>query len=109
MQKLIAIVLAATLAGCASRPESISATHVPPERYAQFDCASLRTQLAQARGNMNHFSGKQTQSARHDEIGLLFFLPPLGKVIGNYSPEVAKYKGEVDAIEKAMSRVRCTM
>jgi hypothetical protein len=108
MRKLIFICATfAVLTGCATRPESISASFVSHEKYVQNDCAQLTTNMIDARANLEKFSSMQDTKANIDAATVFLALIPLSKLSGDHSGDVAKYKGEVEAIETAQIKNKC--
>jgi PBP1b-binding outer membrane lipoprotein LpoB len=108
MKKLVSV-LAATLliAGCATRPESISASYVSHEKYSGQDCTQLSLSLSDARANLDKFSAMQNTKANLDAATVFFVLIPASKLSGDHAGDVAKAKGEVEAIETALVKNGC--
>jgi len=108
--KLSFPILAASLlllAGCATRPESISASFVSHEKYAGRDCAQLGLDLSNARLELQKFSSKQDTKANIDAATVFFALIPASKLSGDHAGDVAKWKGEVEAVETAAIKAGC--
>ena len=95
------------LCGCANRPESISASYVSHEKYTGLDCEELTTQLADARYKLSSFSDKQDTKANLDAGGVLLAFIPISALTGDHEADVAKWKGEVQAIETAQITSKC--
>jgi hypothetical protein len=102
---MAALVLLAS--GCANRPESISASYVSHEKYGSLSCTELSTALADARYRLSEFSGKQNTKANADAGTVFFALVPLSALTGDFEGDVAKWKGEVEAIETAQVIQKC--
>jgi hypothetical protein len=96
-----------TLTGCANRPESIRASYVSHEKYTHLDCEELVTQLVTARKKLTEFSDKQDTKANVDAGGVFIALIPVSALTGDYEGEVARWKGEVQAIETAQIKGKC--
>jgi len=105
--KLMAFGIALTLGGCATRPENIPAAYVSPEQYAQYSCAQLKTVMTEAKALMDKFSAIQTGKANSDALTVIFVPIPPTKLSGDYAADVAKYKGEVQAIESVQKKKGC--
>jgi starvation-inducible outer membrane lipoprotein len=99
--------LALTLAGCATRPESISASFVSHEKYMGQNCQQLTDQMADARAKLADFSKQQDSKANLDAATVFLVLIPASKLSGDHAGDVAKYKGEVEAIETAQIKTNC--
>jgi len=95
------------LSGCATRPESISASFVSHEKYIANDCMQLATNMADARADLQKYSSMQDTKANLDAATVFFVLIPASKLSGDHAGDVAKYKGEVEAIETAQIKNGC--
>ena len=104
---LLGLVLASTLTACATRPESISASYVSHEKYAGLTCEQLTTQMVDARANLQKFSDMQNSKANMDAATVFLVLIPASKLSGDSAGDVAKWKGEVEAIDTAQIRAGC--
>lgn len=96
-----------TIAGCANRPESISASYISHEKYSNFDCLQLATRLGDTREMLHRFENMQNAKANGDAAWVLFFAIPMSKLTGDYEGDVAKWKGEMEAIETAQVKAEC--
>ena len=103
-----AIALAALLlTACATRPESISASYISHEKYMGQDCTQLSLQQSEARTQLTKFSSMQDTKANLDAATVFFVLIPASKLAGDHAGDVAKYKGEVEAVETALVKTGC--
>ena len=105
--KLLTICFAVTMVGCATRPESISASYVSHEKYMGNDCTQLTDNMAEARAQLAKFSALQDSKANVDAATVFLVLVPASKLSGDHAGDVAKYKGEVEAIETAQIKTKC--
>lgn len=103
----IAALAALALSACASRPESIAASYVSHEKYAGNDCTQLSTYLSDARSQLQKVSAMQDSKANMDAATVFFVLVPASKLSGDHAADVAKMKGEVEAIETAQVKRGC--
>ncbi|MDP2196378.1 MAG: hypothetical protein Q8J72_10395 [Rhodocyclaceae bacterium] len=99
--------IAVLLSACASRPESISASYVSHEKYIAGDCVRLATQMGDARAELAKVSAMQDSKATGDAWGVFLILVPVSKLTGDHAGDVAKWKGEVEAIETAQIKNKC--
>ena len=95
------------LTACAARPESIPASFISHEKYAAGDCALLTAQMADARAELAKVSAMQDSKATGDAWGVFLILVPFSKLTGDHAADVAKWKGEVEAIETAQIKNKC--
>lgn len=93
--------------GCATRPESISASFVSHEKYMGQDCTQLSLQLSEARSQLAKFSALQDSKANVDAATVFLVLVPASKLSGDHAGDVAKFKGEVEAVETALIKTGC--
>jgi hypothetical protein len=99
-------VLAAT-AACANRPESIHASYVSHEKYAYLDCPALALTMSETKAELARMSKLQDEKATGDAIGVFLILVPVSKLTGDHEADVARLKGEVEAIETAQIKAKC--
>ena len=109
MKKTFVFLAATTLllAGCANRPESIRASFVSHEKYSHLDCIQLATKMGDTRAELEKFSKLQDSKANGDAVGVFLVLIPVSKLTGDHEGDVARYKGEVEAIETAQIKLKC--
>lgn len=108
MKKIITVLaITALVAGCATRPESISASFVSHEKYSGRDCTTLTLDLSNARSELAKFSSMQNTKANVDAATVFFVLIPASKLAGDHAGDVAKWKGEVEAVETAIVKANC--
>jgi hypothetical protein len=107
-QVLLAVFATATLVACANRPETIHASYVSHERFMDLDCEQLVGKLASSRADLVKYSKMQDEKANGDAVGVFLVLVPVSKLTGDYEGEVARLKGEVEAIETAQIKKKCT-
>jgi hypothetical protein len=108
MKKLLTLVaLTSMIVGCATRPESISASYVSHEKYSGKDCTTLSLDMSNARSELAKFSSMQDSKANMDAATVFFVLIPASKLSGDHAGDVAKWKGEVEAVETALVKANC--
>ena len=103
----ITIAIITAVSGCATRPESISASFISFEKYMGKDCTTLLLDMSNARSELAKFSTMQDSKANTDAATVFFVLVPVSKLSGDHAADVAKYKGEVEAIETALIKTNC--
>lgn len=104
---LLALGLAFTATGCATRPESISASFVSHEKYMGQTCPQLTDTMSDARAKLTEYSKLQDTKANVDAATVFLVLIPASKLSGDHAGDVAKFKGEVEAIETAQIKTGC--
>lgn len=95
------------LASCANRPDSIHASYVSHEKYMQFDCSELAGKMAYARTELERNSQIQNDKANVDAMGVFLLGVPFSKLTGDVEGEIARLKGEIEAIDTAQIKQKC--
>lgn len=114
MKNILAATLAvAFVAGCASRSENIASAYVSPTLYSNLSCGQLREEATMVSSRAIAASGAQDKKAGNDAavmaVGMIVFWPALLFTQGDgaQAAEVARLKGEMEAIETASRRNGC--
>lgn len=108
MKKIVAIGTACLLgAACANRPDSIHASYVSHEKYIDLDCSSLEARMFSTRNELEKQSEVQNAKATGDAIGVFLFGIPFSKLEGDVEGDIARLKGEIEAIDTAMIKNKC--
>jgi orotate phosphoribosyltransferase-like protein len=109
MKKLVVLCAAATLAACAKSPESISPAYVSEVGYRTWTCQQLGEESQRLSAALANASTRQEQARTNDAVGILLIGIPVSSMSGdNIAPEIARLKGETEAIRKTMFFKRCT-
>jgi len=116
IRKIIAFAaVAATVSGCATSPKDIAPSYVSPILYQNLSCDQLAQEAARVSQAAAVATGAQQAQAGKDAtmmgVGLVLFWPSLlfiGGDKGN-ATEVARLKGEMQAIEQANISKNCGM
>ena len=108
------VTLAASLVpACATRPDNVVASHVSSSRYADRTCKSLARELDEVQDALRAQSAKLNDKATQDAVvtgvGVILFWPVLFALGNNAGLEgdVARLKGEEQAIRKQMREADC--
>jgi uncharacterized protein YceK len=115
MKSAVSIVVALAMAGCASKSENIAAAYVSPNQYASYTCKMLEEEATRVSSRAIAASGAQDSKATNDAVatgvGVVLFWPALFLIKGEGAgaAEVARLKGEMDAIEQASIQKRCSI
>jgi len=108
-------IAAMLLPACATRPENVVASHVSSSRYSERTCKSLTRELDEVQDALRAQSGKLNDKATQDAVvtgvGVILFWPVLFALGNNAGLEgdVARLKGEEQAIRKQMREQDCEM
>lgn len=96
------------LAGCAKSPDSISPSYISEVGYQSWSCE----QLGQEEGRLAQAlvtASKQQENARTgDTVGVILLGLPVSSLSGeNIAPEIARLKGEKEAVHRAIRVKGC--
>ncbi len=109
--KIITTLAAATLTvtmGCAKGPDAIAPVAIASAEYAGQSCQSLTRIYASVTSNLSTVEAKQRSAQTADAIGVFLFLIPFSQISGGDNEgNVALYKGEKLAVERAMQKSGC--
>lgn len=96
------------LAGCAKQPGDIAAASVPTDPYMQMSCADLVTQKADKQQQLDGLSNKQAEVANRDAAWMTIVHVPVASMTqGDNAKQIARLKGEVNAIDQAYQGKGC--
>lgn len=114
MKRAVAAVAALGLvAGCATSPKDIAPAYVSPVLYENLSCQQLAEEAARVSAAAAAASGQQQSQAGKDAamvgVSLVLFWPAVFFVGGDKqsAAELARLKGEMQAIEQANLRKGC--
>ena len=100
----IAALLLAT--ACAKSPSSIAPVAVSSSEFDHLSCAQLSAKLSETIGLLNEASDEQNMAQVADAAGVFLILIPPSALVGDAAADVAKYKGERDALTRSIDK-RC--
>lgn len=117
MIKRFAVAVLATaplaLAGCADKSDEIAASYVSPTFYQNLSCQQLAVEAQSVANRAAQASAAQDKKAQNDAVatgvGMVLFWPALFFIKGDgaQAAEVARLKGEMQAIETANTAKNC--
>lgn len=113
MKRVITGTLCATmLVGCAQRADEIAPSYVSPLAYESYTCQQIFEESKRVSARAASVAGVQDSQASNDAVamgvGLVVFWPALFFIGGqDQSAELARLKGEKDALEQAAIRKNC--
>jgi len=114
LRALLVGVIAAQAVACATAPDKVSASYVSPLQYQSYDCEQIRSEMLRVSAKVREVSGSQAKSAKNDAIavgvGLVLFWPALFFLAtGDQKEELARLKGEYDALEQSAISKKCAV
>lgn len=109
MKSTIIIAAAACLVGsCAKAPESIGASYISEVGYQNYTCEQLVTETVRLSAALTTASQQQDKARSNDVVGVLLIGLPVSSMSGdNIAPEIARLKGEQEAVRRAAVLKKC--
>lgn len=110
---LVTAITAVAVGACAKRADQITAAYVSPLQYENLNCVQLGEEAQRVSSRAQIVAGTQDEKATRDSVamgvGLIIFWPALFFVGGNdqQTAELARLRGEMEAIEVATNRKQC--
>lgn len=100
------------VSGCASKSDKIDASYVSPLVYSDHNCRQIKQELLRVNRKVLEVTKTQDKIASNDSVamgvGLVVFWPALFFIEGSdKSDELARLKGEYDAIEQTAIQKEC--
>ena len=110
--KTLALILSVFMVGCASSPGNISGSYVSPLQYQSYSCEQISQEMRRVGRKVQEVSGGQSSKATGDAVamtvGLVIFWPALFFLAsGDRGEELARLKGEAEALEQAAIQKNC--
>jgi hypothetical protein len=107
--QLVVLVAAAVLAACAKHPDSIAPSYVSEVGYRSWTCGQLGEEQGRLASALATASTQQEKARTNDVVGVILIGLPVSSLSGdNIAPEIARLKGEQEAIRKAMIAKSCS-
>jgi hypothetical protein len=110
---VVAALAALSLSACASKSSDIAAAYVSPLQYESLSCRQLAEEAQRVSHRAAVAAGVQDDNATKDAVattvGVIVFWPALFFIGGDKQngAELARLKGEMEAIEQASIRKNC--
>lgn len=101
------------LAACASKSSNIQAAYVSPIQYQNYSCDQLLAEGRRVSSHAARVAGQQDKNRSSDAVmtgvAVVLFWPALFALEGDgqTAAELARLKGEMDAIEQASIQKNC--
>lgn len=110
----VAVVASATaLMGCASRSDNIAPAYISPNQYGSYTCKQIEEESLRVSARASATAGAQDSKATSDAVattvGVVIFWPALFFIKGDgaTAAEVARLRGEMEALESASIQKKC--
>jgi hypothetical protein len=108
MRKVVLLACAAALVGCAKSPGSIAPSYVSDITYRNVSCSDLAVESERMNQALARASAQQEQARGNDTVGIILIGLPVSSLSGdNVAPEIARLKGELEAIHRVSLQKKC--
>lgn len=104
---MIAAIAAAFLSACAKSPSSIAPMAVASAEYEHLSCKQMRKEQGSIKQKLMLAVRHQNNAQVADAATVFLVLIPASALVGDAEADVARYKGELIAVERAMDRKDC--
>ena len=96
------------LVACAPTPESIQPAYVSEVPFQAWRCLQLGEEQLRLGAALATAATQQNTARSNDTVGVLLLGLPVGSMSGqSIAPQIARYKGEQEAVHRAMIRNHC--
>jgi hypothetical protein len=101
--------MAIAVSACAKHPDSIAASYVSQASFRGLSCGALAQESVRLNSILSRASTQQENARTNDVIGILLIGVPVSTLSGdNIAPEIARLKGEQDALNRRMLEAGCS-
>lgn len=105
---MAAATIAVLAAGCAKSPDSISPSYISEFSYQPLSCEMLGQEDARLAQALATASSQQEKARSNDIAGVILIGLPVSSLSGdNIAPEIARLKGEREAINRVRLSKGC--
>lgn len=106
--KSMGAAIAALLGACAPAPETIQAAYVSDIPYRSYTCEQLGEENTRLNQALATASVAQSSARTNDTVGIILIGLPVGSMSGqSMAPQIALYKGQIEAVRNASIRNHC--
>ncbi len=102
------------MSACAPQSSKIQPSYVSPLQYEDFSCKQIKAEIGRVGRKMSEANGIQDKKASNDTVamtaGMILFWPALFFIDSSDNRvEVARLKGEFDALEQTAIHKNCAI
>lgn len=108
MRVLLIGLTAVALSGCAQSPESVQPAYASEVPYMTWTCDQLGQEDANLSAALSQASKQQEDARTGDTVGVIFLGLPVSSMSGsNVAPEIARLKGQINAVRTVGIKKNC--
>jgi hypothetical protein len=110
---IVAVTAAFAVSGCASSADKVAPVYVSPLQYDAYNCQQIGEEARRIAARASEAVGVQNEQARSDAtttaVAIVIFWPAAFFLDGDNekTAELARLKGELQAIEQSAIRKQC--
>lgn len=108
MRKIATFAALCVVGACAPTPESIQPAYVSDIPYRSYTCDQLGEEGIRLQQALATASVAQSNARSNDTVGIILIGLPVGSMSGqSIAPQIALYKGQIEAVRTASLRNNC--
>jgi hypothetical protein len=113
MGRFLYVIAGAALAGCASKSSEVTPSYVSPIMYQNYTCPQIAMEAQNVSSHAAEMAGAQDDKRTRDQVAtgvaIVVFWPAAFLVggDGNTAAELARLKGQMQALEQASVMKNC--
>ncbi|WP_245256691.1 hypothetical protein [Hyphomicrobium denitrificans] len=101
-------IFALFVSACAKSPDSIAPAYISEVGYQNWSCPQLAEESNRLSAALSSASIQQENARTNDTVGVILIGLPVSSLSGdNIAPEIARLKGETEAVRKASMSKGC--
>jgi len=105
---VLGALVAAGGSACAKDPASIAPSYVSQVGFQSWSCRQLAQEAQNLASALAQASAQQERARTNDVVGVIFIGLPVSTLSGdNIAPEIARLKGEQEAVRRVMISKNC--
>jgi hypothetical protein len=98
------------ISGCATKPESIAPAYISDMAYKDWTCSQLAQEQSRLTSALSAASDAQRRARTNDTWGVILIGLPTASLSGsNVASEIARLKGELQALQRAAILKNCNL
>lgn len=110
MRTSVVVCMAVLACGCAMKPESVKPAYISEMTYRDWTCDQLAAEQARLAAALSSACDAQRHARAGDTWGVILLGLPVSTLSGNnQAAEIARLKGELQAVQKAATLKNCHM
>ena len=106
---LVAILAITLTVACATSPEDIAPQYTSGDQYRGWSCEKILAERKRVVADLSTSTAKQEETRSDDIAGVILLALPVGSMSGeDQEPQIARLKGERDALDRIKTQQKCS-